>query len=65
MPDLEFSTKLPSRSVPCSRPYAHVVFDPSTSLIVAASSLQAAFASFDEEGNKIWEPDCEQSNYLF
>ncbi|KIM77442.1 hypothetical protein PILCRDRAFT_91162 [Piloderma croceum F 1598] len=47
------------------KPYAHVVFDPSTSLIVAASSLQAVFASFDKEGNKIWESDCEQSNYLF
>ncbi|KIM78173.1 hypothetical protein PILCRDRAFT_98438 [Piloderma croceum F 1598] len=63
MPDLQFSTRLPSRSVPRSRSYAHVVFDPSTSLIVAASSLQAAFASFDEEGNKIWEPDSSNVAY--
>jgi cleavage and polyadenylation specificity factor subunit 1 len=33
------------------------VFDPSTSLLVAASVLEASFASFDEEGAKIWEKD--------
>lgn len=48
---------LPSRSVPRGRSYSSVVFEPSTCLIVAASSLQAKFASFDEDGNKIWEPD--------
>jgi len=35
------------------------VFDPSTTLVVAASSLQARFASFDEDGNRLWEPDGE------
>ena len=26
---------------------------------MAASSLQARFAAFDEDGNKLWEPDGE------
>ena len=47
------------RHVPRGRSYSSVVFDPSTSLIVAASSLQARFASFDEDGNRLWEPDGE------
>lgn len=33
------------------------MFEQSTSLIVAASSLQARFASYDEDGNIVWEPD--------
>ncbi|KAJ7846330.1 CPSF A subunit region-domain-containing protein [Mycena olivaceomarginata] len=57
LPDLNLDTPLPSKSVPRGRSYSNVVFDPSTSLIVAASSLQATFASFDEDGNRIWEPD--------
>ncbi|KAJ6481684.1 CPSF A subunit region-domain-containing protein [Mycena sanguinolenta] len=57
VPDLTLDTALPSKSVPRGRSYSNVVFDPSTSLIVAASSLQAKFASFDEDGNRIWEPD--------
>ncbi|KAF7366615.1 Protein CFT1 [Mycena sanguinolenta] len=57
IPDLNLDTALPSKSIPRGRSYSNVVFDPSTSLIVAASSLQAKFASFDEDGNRIWEPD--------
>jgi len=57
LPDFNLDTPLPSKSVPRGRSYSNVVFDPSTSLIVAASSLQAKFASFDEDGNRIWEPD--------
>ncbi|KAK7042372.1 protein CFT1 [Favolaschia claudopus] len=57
LPGFNFDTPLPYRSVPRGRSYSHVVFDPSTSLIVAASSLQAEFASFDEDGNRVWEPD--------
>ena len=59
MPDLQLATQLPSRFVPRSRPYAHVVYEPSTSLIVAASVLKAKFASYDEDGNNVWEPDGE------
>lgn len=57
IPDFHVDGPLPSRSVPRGRSYSSVVFEPSTCLIVAASSLQAKFASFDEDGNKIWEPD--------
>ncbi|KAJ6588439.1 CPSF A subunit region-domain-containing protein [Mycena capillaripes] len=57
LPDFNLDSPLPSKSVPRGRSYSNVVFDPSTSLIVAASSLQAKFASFDEDGNRIWEPD--------
>jgi hypothetical protein len=32
-------------------------------LIVAASSLQAKFASFDEDGNQLWEPDGEARHH--
>ncbi|KAJ7481615.1 CPSF A subunit region-domain-containing protein [Mycena latifolia] len=57
LPDFNLDTPLPSKPVPRGRSYSSVVFDPSTSLIVAASSLQAKFASFDEDGNRVWEPD--------
>lgn len=57
MPDVLLEEHLPSRSVPRSRSYSNVVFEPSTALIVAASTLQAKFASFDEDGNRLWEPD--------
>ncbi|KAJ7624997.1 CPSF A subunit region-domain-containing protein [Mycena polygramma] len=57
LPDFNLDTPLPTKSVPRGRSYSNVVFDPSTSLIVAASSLQAKFASFDEDGNRMWEPD--------
>ncbi|EGO29249.1 hypothetical protein SERLADRAFT_445076 [Serpula lacrymans var. lacrymans S7.9] len=57
MPDLCLDSVLPSRNIPRSRAYANVVYDPSAMLIVAASSMQANFASFDEDGNIIWEPE--------
>ena len=57
MPDVMLEGHLPSRTVPRSRPYSNVVFEPSTALIVAASVIQARFASFDEDGNRLWEPD--------
>ncbi|KXN84455.1 Protein CFT1 [Leucoagaricus sp. SymC.cos] len=57
IPDFQYDNALPTRSVPRGRAYSSVLFDPSTSLIVAASSLQARFISFDEDGNKLWEPD--------
>ncbi|KIY51579.1 hypothetical protein FISHEDRAFT_56503 [Fistulina hepatica ATCC 64428] len=57
IPEFQFHGPMPSRSVPRGKPYSNIVFDPSTSLIVAASSLKARFASFDEDGNQIWAPD--------
>ncbi|KAF9008327.1 CPSF A subunit region-domain-containing protein [Cyathus striatus] len=57
IPDFHLDGPLPLRSIPRGRPYSSVVFDPSTSLIVAAASLQAKFTSFDEDGNRMWAPD--------
>ncbi|KAJ3731262.1 CPSF A subunit region-domain-containing protein [Lentinula guzmanii] len=57
IPDFELNFPLPMRSVPRGRAYSNVVFDPSTSLIVAAAVLEARFASFDEDYNRIWAPD--------
>ncbi|KAG6916934.1 hypothetical protein DXG01_004621 [Tephrocybe rancida] len=57
MPDFRLDGPLPSRSIPRGRSYSNLIFDASTSLIVAASSLKARFASFDEDGNKVWEPE--------
>lgn len=57
VPEVQFEGHLPSRSVPRSRPYSHVVFEPTTTLLVAASSLQSAFTSYDEDRNVVWEPD--------
>jgi len=59
IPEFHLDGPLPSRSIPRGRSYSSVVFDPSTTLVVAASSLQARFASFDEDGNRLWEPDGE------
>lgn len=63
MPDVLLEEHLPSRSVPRSRPYSNVVFEPSTALVVAASTLQAKFASFDEDGNRLWEPDANNVSF--
>ncbi|KAK0240309.1 CPSF A subunit region-domain-containing protein [Armillaria nabsnona] len=63
IPDFQYESPIPMRSVPRGRPYSSVLFDPSTSLIVAASSLEARFASFDEDGNRVWEPDASNVGY--
>ncbi|THG98888.1 hypothetical protein EW026_g3366 [Hermanssonia centrifuga] len=57
IPEIEFDGHLPTKSVPRPRTYSNITYDASTSLIVAASSIQARFASYDEEGNIIWQPD--------
>lgn len=57
VPNFQLDGPLPSRSIPRGRSYSNVLFDPSTSLIVASSSLQAKFTSYDEDGNRIWESD--------
>ena len=48
---------LPARSMPRSRPYINIVYDVSTALVVAASSFMNRFASYDEDGKIVWEPD--------
>jgi len=57
LPGIMLDTPLPKRTVPKSRQYSNVVFETNSLLIVAASSLQAQFASYDEDNNLIWEPD--------
>ncbi|KIL64860.1 hypothetical protein M378DRAFT_77599 [Amanita muscaria Koide BX008] len=57
IPEYRPEGPLPHRSITCGRPYSNLVFDPSTQLIVAASSLQARFTSYDEDGNRVWESD--------
>lgn len=64
IPDFHVDGPLLLRSVPRGRAYSSVIFEPSTCLIVAASSLRAKFASFDEDGNKIWEPDGESMHLI-
>ncbi|KAJ3764362.1 CPSF A subunit region-domain-containing protein [Lentinula raphanica] len=57
IPEFELNYPLPMRSIPRGRAYSSVVFDPSTSLVVAAAVLEASFASFDEDSNRLWAPD--------
>ena len=57
MPNFQYDGPLPTRSIPRGRSYSNILFDPFTSLIVAASSLQAKFTSYDEDGNRVWEPE--------
>lgn len=57
IPGIQLDNHLPSRSVPRQRPCTNVVYDSSTSLVVAASSQLSKFASYDEDGNIVWEPD--------
>ncbi|KAH8116054.1 cleavage factor protein [Phellopilus nigrolimitatus] len=63
MPDMNLGTKMPSRSVPQPRTYTNVTFDATTGLVVAASSIHNLFTLFDEDGNKLWEPDAPNVNY--
>lgn len=58
MPGIQLDGHLPTKTIPRSRPYSHVAYDTSTSLLVAASSVEASFTSYDEDGNVVWEPDC-------
>ncbi|KAJ3757844.1 CPSF A subunit region-domain-containing protein [Lentinula raphanica] len=57
IPEFQLNYPLPMRSIPRGRAYSSVVFDPSTSLVVAAAVLEASFASFDEDNNRLWAPD--------
>jgi cleavage and polyadenylation specificity factor subunit 1 len=57
IPDVHLEGSLPTRFIPRSRSYSNVIFEPATSLVVAASTLQAEFASFDEDGIRSWDPD--------
>jgi cleavage and polyadenylation specificity factor subunit 1 len=57
MPGLEVSTALPSRFVPRGHAYSHIVFEPTSRLIVGAAALQGDFSAFDEDNNEVWAPE--------
>lgn len=57
MPEINIDTEVPSQTVPHSRTYTNMTFDQPTGLMVAASSLLGPFILFDEDGNKVWEPE--------
>ncbi|KAI0259707.1 CPSF A subunit region-domain-containing protein [Gloeopeniophorella convolvens] len=63
MPDVDFNMDLPSWHVPRGRSYTHVLFEPTTCLVVGASLMQAQFSSYDEEGNELWAPDAPNVSY--
>ncbi|KAL6299343.1 CPSF A subunit region-domain-containing protein [Sparassis latifolia] len=63
IPNFQLDGHLPWKFIPRDKSYSNVVYDASTSLLVAASSLQNKFASYDEDGNIVWEPDA--SNISF
>lgn len=57
MPDVDLNLGMPSRHILQGRSYTNIVFEPTTSLLVAASLVQAQFSSYDEEGTEMWTPD--------
>jgi len=58
MPDVDLNLGMPSRHIPLGRSYTNVVFESTSSLLVAASLVEAQFSSYDEEGAEMWAPDC-------
>ncbi|TFK49248.1 hypothetical protein OE88DRAFT_1662681 [Heliocybe sulcata] len=63
MPGIQIATDLPSRFVPRSQAYSHLVYESSTSLLVASSVRQAKFTTYDDDGNCLWEPDAPNVTY--
>ena len=59
MPDVDLNLDMPSRHIHRGRSYTNIVFEPTNCLMVAASLMQAPFASYDEDGNESWTPDGE------
>ena len=59
MPDVDLNLDMPSRHIHRGRSYTNIVFEPTNCLMVAASLMQAQFASYDEDGNESWTPDGE------
>lgn len=59
VPDIQLEQHLPCRIVLKPRAYSNIVFEPSTSLLVASSVTLNKFASYDDDGNILWEPDGE------
>lgn len=56
---MQLHDALPSKFVPRRRSYSNIIFEATSGLVVAASSAEARFGLFDEEGVKMWDPDGE------
>ena len=57
MPNINIGTSMPSCYVSRPRTYTNVIFDANSGLMVVAASIQNRFGLFDEDGNRMWEPD--------
>ncbi|KAH8089926.1 CPSF A subunit region-domain-containing protein [Cristinia sonorae] len=65
IPDVQLEQHLPARIVSKPRAYSNIVFEPSTSLLVAASVAQNKFASYDDDGNSLWDPDAPDVSFPY
>ncbi|EJD05583.1 cleavage factor protein [Fomitiporia mediterranea MF3/22] len=63
IPEFNLGTDMPSKTVTVGRTYTNVTFDAASGLMVASSVVPNPFTIFDEEGNKLWEPDAPNINY--
>ncbi|KAL5476911.1 CFT1 [Sanghuangporus weigelae] len=63
LPNVNVGTDMPSRTITIGRTYNKICFDPASGLMVASSLLPNQFTIFDEDGNKMWEPDAPDINY--
>lgn len=61
-PDYTFDGVMPMRSIPQGQSYTHIRFDETTGLLVGSAVFKSKFTLFDEDGNKMWEPDGRFSN---
>ncbi|KAH8830152.1 CPSF A subunit region-domain-containing protein [Flagelloscypha sp. PMI_526] len=61
--DFTLAYQLPSKHIPRGHAYSNIVFDERTSSLVAATNIQSAFSSYDEEGNPLWTPDASNVSY--
>ncbi|KAF8324281.1 CPSF A subunit region-domain-containing protein [Cantharellus anzutake] len=57
VPGVQLGAELPYESVQTERMYSKIAFHPDTQFIIAGSTLQRNFSSFDEDTNLIWQPD--------
>lgn len=65
IPDIQLEQHLPCRTMPKPQAYSNIVFEPSTSLLVASSVALNKFASYDDDGNSLWEPDAPDVSYPY
>lgn len=54
---VDISGELPSRFVPRGKSYSHVVYEPTSGLVVGSAVLRSDFSTFDEDNNEVWTPD--------